>query len=122
MKKDPNKFAVYYFHFPLPNLHPAAVGLVKCATALEFKGRKDVVLDLYTVKINPKETKPKVILDAFNKTMKSNITLKEMNALEVLQHVKRDLDIADAVMVGGTPTMFFDGKLDKSKNKFKTVK
>ena len=122
MKKEPNKFAVYYFHFPLPNLHPAAVELVKCATALEFKGAKDVVLNLYTVKVNPKEKSQEKILAAFNQTMNSNITIQEMNDIKVLKHLERDLAISDSVMVGGTPTMFFDGKLDKTKNKFKTVK
>jgi len=122
MKKDPNKFAIYYFHFPLPSLHPAAVELVKAATALEFKGRKDVVLDLYKVKVNSRETSQLKILSAFNKSMKSNITLSEMNDLKVLKHLKNDLDIADDVMVGGTPTMFFDGKLDKQKNKYKMAK
>ena len=55
MKKYPNKFAVYYYHFPLPSLHPAAVELVNAAVAVELKGRKNVVLDLYKVKVNPKE-------------------------------------------------------------------
>lgn len=122
MKKEPNKFAIYYYHFPLAGLHPAAVELVKAATALELKGAKDVVLKLYNVKVNARETKQGVILDAFNKAMGSNITLKEMNSLEVLQHLERDLDISEDMMVGGTPTMFFDGKLDKTKIKYKTAK
>ena len=29
--------------------------------------------------------------------------------------MKSDLKIAENVMVGGTPTMFFDGKIDKTK-------
>jgi len=122
MKKDPNKFAIYYFHFPLPSLHPAAVELVKAATALEFKGRKDVVLDLYKVKVNAREKSQAKILEAFNKSMKSNITLSEMNAIAVLKHLKKDLDVADSVMVGGTPTMFFDDKQDKTKSKYKTAR
>ena len=122
MKKEPNKFAIYYYHFPLPGLHPAAVELVKAATALEMKGEKDVVLRLYKVTVNPREKSQEKILAAFNKEMKSNITIKDMNSLEVLQHLAKDLDISEDMMVGGTPTMFFDGKLDKQKNKYKTAK
>jgi len=122
MKKQPNKFAIYYYHFPLPGLHPAAVELVKAATALEMKGKKDVVLRLYKVTVDPREKSQETILKAFNKEMGSSITLKEMNDTKVLQHLMKDLDISGALMVGGTPTMFFDGKLDKTKNKYKTVK
>ena len=122
MKKEPNKFAIYYYHFPLPGLHPASIELVKAATALEMRGEKDVVLNLYKVKVNPREKSQEKILAAFNETMGSHITIKEMNALEVLQHLARDLDIAEDMMVGGTPTIFFDGKIDKQKNKYKTAK
>jgi len=62
MKKEPNKFAIYYYHFPLESLHPAAVELVKAAIALELKGAKDVVLNLYKVNVNPKERSNEKIL------------------------------------------------------------
>jgi len=122
MKKQPNKFAIYYFHFPLSGLHPASVELVKAATALEFKGVKDVVLKLYKVKVNAREKSQEKILIEFNKEMHSNITLAEMNSKKVQEHLKRDLKIADDLMVAGTPTMFLDSKLDKKKNKYKMVK
>ena len=47
MKKQPSKFAIYYHHFPLESLHPAAVALTKAAIAAELKGKKDVVLKLH---------------------------------------------------------------------------
>ena len=122
MKKKPNKFAIYYYHFPLPSLHPAAVELVKAAVAAELKGEKDVVLNLYKVNVDSREKDVKKILAAFNKTMKTDIKPADLKAQSVLNHIKSDADIADALMVGGTPTMFFDGKLDKSKRKFEKVK
>ncbi len=122
MKKEPNKFAVYYYHFPLPSLHPAAVELVRAATALELKGAKDVVLNLYKVKVDAKEKSIEKILKAFNEVMKSNIKESDIMTFSVSEHLKRDLEIADEVMVQGTPTMFFDGKIDKTKNKFKEAK
>ena len=123
MKKKPDTFAVYYYHFPLPSLHPAAVELTKAAIALELKGqRKNIVLDLYKVKIDAKERNVKKILQAFNKTMNSNIKEIDLESPVVTKHFKDDMIMADSVMVQGTPTMFFDGKIDKTKNKYKEVK
>jgi len=45
MKKEPNKFAVYYYHFPLIRIHPASAILVRAAAAAELQGVKDVVLN-----------------------------------------------------------------------------
>jgi thiol-disulfide isomerase/thioredoxin len=122
MKNEPNKYAIYYYHFPLPSLHPAGVELVKAAIALELKGRKDVILDLYKVKVDPREKSVKKILAAFNKVMNSNIKTYDLQSKEVREHVKADLEIADALMVNGTPTVFFNGKLDKTKTKYKEAK
>ena len=122
MKKHPNKFAIYYYHFPLPSIHPAAVELVKAATAAELKGNKDVVLNLYKVKVNAREKDVNKILAAFNKTLKTNIKPSDLKSAEVIKHYKSDLAVADDLMVGGTPTIFFDGKIDKTKAKYKEVK
>lgn len=122
MNKQPNKFAIYYYHFPLPSLHPAAVELTKAAIAAEFKGHKNVVLNLYKVKVNANETDVKTILKAFNSTMKTNIKPSDIKSSKVLKHYDNDQNIADTMMVQGTPTMFFNGKVDKSKKKYKEAK
>ncbi|MCF6310513.1 MAG: thioredoxin domain-containing protein [Sulfurimonas sp.] len=122
MRKEPNKFAIYYYHLPLSSLHPAAVELVKAAIALELKGKKDVVLNLYKVKVNPNEKSVEKILEAFNKVMNSKIRMYDLLTKEVTKQIKHDLQVADALMVQGTPTMFFDGKRDKTKNKYKEAK
>lgn len=122
MKKEPKRYAIYYYHLPLESLHPAAVDLVKAAVALEMKGGKNIVLNLYKVNVNAKEKDTKKILKAFNKVMKSNITLKDINSKIVEKHIKADLKIAETLMVNGTPTMFVNNKLDKSKRKYKEAK
>jgi len=122
MKEQPEQFAIYYYHFPLPAIHPAAVTLVKAAIAAELKGHKDVVLNLYNVKVKSKEKNVAVILKAFNKTMDTNIKSADLKEKEVLKHYESDLDIANNLMVGGTPTMFFNGVLDKTKKKYQKVK
>lgn len=122
MKSRPNEFAVYYYHFPLESLHPASVELVKAAVALELQGKKDVILNLYKVKVDPKEKSNDKILAEFNKVMGSNIKMYDLLSKEVGQHLKSDLAIADSMMVNGTPTMFFDGVLDRTKMKYKEAK
>ena len=122
MKEYPNDFAVYYYHFPLPSLHPAAVTLTKAAIAAEQKGADAKVLDMYTVDINARETDDKKIVDAFNKAVGTSITVKDINSPSVIKQFESDKHIAAKVMVQGTPTMFFDGVKDPSKNKFKEVK
>ncbi|MBU0721076.1 thioredoxin domain-containing protein [bacterium] len=122
MKEKPELFAVYYYHFPLPSLHPAAVELVKAATAAELKGHKDVVLGLYEVEVDAREKDVNKILAAFNKQMKTDIKASDLDAEKVLKHYNSDQKIASDVMVQGTPTVFFDGKIDKSKRQYEKVK
>ena len=122
MKKEPEKFAIYYYHFPLASLHPAAVELSQAAVAAELKGVKDVVLKLYEVEVDAHERDVTKILKAFNAELGTSLTPADLTSNKVQKHVRRDMKIADDVMVQGTPTMFFDGKLDKSKKKYKKVK
>jgi len=122
MKKSPNKFAIYYYHFPLKSLHPAAVELTKAAIAAELKGYKDTVLKLYTVEVDARERDVSKILKAFNEKLGTDIKPSDLKSKAVLDHVKHDMQVADDVMVQGTPTMFFDGKVDKSKRKYMRVK
>lgn len=122
MKEQPEKFAIYYYHFPLPALHPAAVELSQAAIAAELKGHKDIVLRMYDVEVNAKERDVVKILQAFNKTMKTKIKPSDLQSAKVQEHYMNDLKIAEYLMVSGTPTMFLDGIQDKSKRKWEKVK
>ena len=121
MKKYPNDFAVYYYHFPLPALHPAAISLTKAAIAAEHKGLNKV-LEMYKVEINARETDEKKIVAAFNKTAGTSLTVADIHTAAVEKQFKHDKSVASKVMVQGTPTIFFDGVKDATKNKFKEVK
>jgi len=122
MKKSPKKFAIYYYHLPLARLHPAAVVLVQAAVAAEHKGVKDVVLNLYNVEINAKETNVEKILAAFNKAVGANVTVKDLKDPAVQKQVSFDKNIVSKLMVGGTPTLYFDDKIDQTKKKYNSVK
>lgn len=122
MKKYPDKFAVYYYHLPLENIHPASVELIQAAIALELRGKKDVVQDLYNIKIDPKEKSNEVVLGVFNKVMNSNLNIVDTMSKEVTARLKGDLEVADKLLVNGTPTMFIDGEIDRTKTRYKEVK
>ncbi len=122
MKQYPESFAIYYYHFPLESLHPAAVTLTKAAVAAELKGRKDTVVDMYKVEVDSKITDEKVILEAFNASMGTKITAEEIHAEAVEKHTAFDMNVVSSMMVSGTPTMYFDGKKDDAKSKYKEVK
>ncbi len=123
MKKYPETFAVYYYHFPLASLHPAAVTITKAAIAAELNGAsKEIILKMYATQIGSRESDEQKILDAFNKAAGTKVTLKDIRSKEVAEYAKKDMDIALNMMVTGTPTIFFDGKKDASKRKYKAVK
>ncbi|WP_434636444.1 thioredoxin domain-containing protein [Sulfurimonas sp. NW7] len=122
MKKEPQKFAVYYYHFPLERIHPASVTLVKAAIAAEHQGVKDVVLKLYNVSINPREKNVKKILEAFNKAEGTNITPEDIQNSSVIKQFNHDRLVATDLMVGGTPTVYLDGSVDNTKKKYLKVK
>ena len=122
MKKYPKDFAVYYYHFPLPSLHPASVTLTKAAIAAELKGLKGRILDLYKIEIDARETDEKKIMVVFNKSFGTDITVAEIHAPAVESQFNNDKSVAMKVMVQGTPTVFFDGEKDGSKTRYKEVK
>ncbi|MDD5119106.1 MAG: DsbA family protein [Sulfuricurvum sp.] len=122
MEKYPKTFAVYYYHFPLAGLHPASVALTKAAIAIDQNGTDNAVLGLYKVDINPNEKDEQKILDAFNKTFGTKVTVADIRRPSVLKQFDFDQKVAQSMMVAGTPTVFFDGQKDPSKNKYKEIK
>lgn len=122
MKKHPKTFAVYYYHFPLASLHPAAVHLVEAAIVAEGQGRKGIVEGLYKVKVDGREQDVQKILTAFNKTQNTNVKINELTSKKVQEHFQYDMNVAQEHLVNGTPTVFFDGVKDTTKLKYKNAK
>lgn len=122
MKKYPRTFEVYYYHFPLSSLHPAAVPLVKAALSAELKGEKDVISNMYKVKVDGRERNVQKILDTFNKVQGTKITMADIADPTVLKQYKHGMQVAEEHLVNGTPTVFFDGEKDSSKMKYAKAK
>ena len=122
MKKYPKDFAVYYYHYPLEGLHPASPTICRAAIYLELQGKQDSLLKIYNLKIDPRETNEQKILDVINSTLGTKISIKDIHSIMVQSQFEGDRDIANALLVNGTPSVYFDGEKDATKNKYKSVK
>ncbi len=122
MSKYPKTFAVYYYHLPLAGLHPASVTLTKAAIAAEEEGMSDAVKKLYEIDIDANIKDDQKILDVFNKATGAKISIADINRPSVLKQFEFDQKVAKAMMVSGTPTVFFNGEKDPKKMKYADVK
>ncbi len=122
MAKYPKTFAVYYYHFPLAQLHPAAVALTKAAIAAEQNGVEDVTLKMYQVEIDPNEKNEQKIIDAFNKAVNTKLSVADLRRPSVIKQFEFDQKAVRTMGVNGTPMVFFNGEKDSKKMKYKDVK
>ncbi len=122
MKKYPETFAVYYYHLPLLRLHPASKTVVRAAVVAEHQGVKDVIINMYKMKISSREKNVKKILHEFNRVTGAKVTEKELTSPYVEETLKADNSIAENMMVRGTPTVYFDGKKDNSRKLYRSYK
>jgi len=107
--KHPEKISLYYYHLPLASLHPQAPVIVRAAVALEMKGVKGVVEKLYDMEWDEKSNDEEKVLKALNKVFGSKLTGKEIHTPEVEAHIRADQELANRLMVQGTPTFFVNG-------------
>lgn len=125
VQKNSDSIALYYYHFPLLSIHPAAGTLVKLIDIAKHKGIKDAELKTYQIDwekyFDVKSTDAKVILEAFNKEFKIDIKLDELSKAEITKTIDSDIAMAEEVMVQGTPTIFVNGVKDSTRLKYETL-
>ncbi len=122
VQNNPDTFALYYIHMPL-DMHPTAKLIVKASIVAHEQGVKNIDYRVYTAKFekdfNPYEEKnKKKVLSIFNKKFDTEFTIKQLNTKALNNNVKYTLKLANDALVNGTPTMFFDGKIDSMRNKY----
>ncbi|MEA3290373.1 MAG: thioredoxin domain-containing protein [Campylobacterota bacterium] len=127
---NPKNIALYYYHMPL-RMHPTASTLAKASMIASSMGIENVDYKLYDanakyfygedkdVRYDPyKEKDHKKALDYFNWLFKTNITMKQINDKKWEDKLKYDMKMSDDAFVGGTPTLFFNGEVDKKRDKY----
>ena len=125
VQKNSDSIALYYYHFPLLGLHPAAGILVKLVDIAKDKGIKDAELKVYQTNwekyFDVKSTDEKVILDAFNKEFKTDIKSEELAKAEIGKSIDSDISMGEDVMVQGTPTIFVNKVKDSTRLKYEDL-
>ena len=120
-KEHPEKIAVYYYHLPLLRIHPVSDVLTRVMHVAQQEGKTDVIEKIYTLKINPRETNVTKILAAVKKHTGYSVTTAQIDAKEVKEALKADVDASSRMMVSGTPTIYIDGEWDKLRDNYKKL-
>jgi len=125
VNKNSDSIALYYYAFPLVQIHPASEALSKIIEVAKNKGVKDIELKAYKTDwetyFSPKENDEKKILEAFNKELKTNIKLEEIASKDINEKLSKDMSMGEDVMVTGTPTIFVNGVKDTTRELYKTL-
>lgn len=125
VNKNSENIALYYYHYPLLKLHPAAGPLSKIMEVAKHKNIKNLELRVYETnwdkyfKSNEKDEEK--ILKAFNTEFKTKISLKDISIYKVKDSLNSDIQMGKDVMVNGTPTIFVNGVKDNTRLKFETL-
>ena len=120
-QENPDKIALYYYHFPLTMLHKEAPTIIKAVMVAEKQGVKHVVEKVYKAKFALDTDDDKKILEVFNKAIGTHITEADINQQDILVHYSEDVEAAGKIMISGTPTIYVDGKKDFSRKKYKEI-
>jgi len=120
--KNPKNIALYYYHLPL-DMHPTARTLSKASMIATSMGIKNVDSKIYTTNFGSlydaySQTDDQKALNHFNEVFKTNITMKQINDPKLNEKLKHDMDLSDEAFVNGTPTLFLDGEIDKTRMKY----
>ncbi|MDN5053229.1 DsbA family protein [Aliarcobacter butzleri] len=125
VNKNSDSITLYYYAFPLVQIHPASEALSKIIEVAKNKGVKDIELKAYETDwetyFSPKENDEKKILEAFNKELKTNIKLEEIASKDINEKLSKDMSMGEEVMVTGTPTIFVNGVKDTTRELYKTL-
>lgn len=116
---------LYYYHFPLLRIHPAADTLSRAMVVAREKGIKNIEEKVYKTDFSmffeAKENNKEKILKGFNTQFKTNITLDEVKNDKIKIEIFNDMQMGDEVMVNSTPTIFVNGKRDRTQKKYKNL-
>ncbi len=120
VKENPKVFALYYYHFPLLRLHPASDVLTRVMLIEQKKGHFDNAMKAYKLKnVNFRERNATKILAEVKKEMGISLTEKDLDAKDISDELKLDTDMGTKALVSGTPTVFIDGKWDRTRDEYK---
>ncbi|MCK4441457.1 MAG: thioredoxin domain-containing protein [Sulfurovaceae bacterium] len=119
VNNNSEKYALYYYHFPLIKIHPASDVTTRAMHVLQKRGDITDMLKLYHLPIEAEETDVNKILEAIKQKTGVTITKEEINDPKVKKAIYFDKAMGRRLQVTGTPTIFIDGKWDKTRKAYK---
>jgi len=119
---NPQNIALYYYSLPLP-MHPTAAALSKASKIAHQMGIKDVQYKLYSANLGSlykayEEKDDQIALNHFNTLFKTNITVEQINSDKLNKKLQYQLDMSEEAFVNGTPTLFLNGEIDKTRTEY----
>lgn len=121
VQKNPDTFALYYYHLPLLRIHPASDMTTKAMHVFQEKGQIEKLKQCYHLLVNEKENNPEVVLAAIAKKTGVKLTQEELNTQEIHDALAFDKAMKKRLMITGTPTIFIDGIWDPTRMKYKEL-
>ena len=119
VEKNPQTFALYYYHLPLLKIHPASAITTKAMHVFQERGELDNLKKCYHLLVSEREKSSKVILKAIKDRTGVSFTEKELNTPQIKNAFAFDKAMKKRLMVTGTPTIFIDGIWDPTRFKYK---
>jgi len=119
VQKNPETFALYYYHLPLLKIHPASNITTKAMHVFQERGEIDKLKQCYHLLVSEREKNPKVILKAIKDKTGVTLTESELNTPQITNTFAFDKAMKKRLMITGTPTIFIDGIWDPTRFKYK---
>jgi hypothetical protein len=119
IKDNPHTYALYYYHLPLLKIHPASDVTTRAMHLFHKKGDIKNMVALYDLFLEAQETNIKEILRAIRVKTGVVFTKKQLFTSEIDNAMRIDMAMKRRLQVTGTPTIFIDGKWDKSRKEYK---
>ena len=119
VKKHPDLFALYYYHLPIRSLHPASVPLAKAIIYLKEHGNKKAIEKIYKTEFDYAQKDEKKVLQELDKKLGIKLSVDQINDPKIVAELRSDMQKASKLMIKGTPTLFFDGKYDRTRSMYK---
>ena len=118
-KKHPDTFALYYYHLPIRAIHPASVPLAKAIIYLKKQGDKSAIEKIYKTPFDPSQSDESKVLEELHKKLSIKLTKEQINRPDILSELHHDEELAEKLLVHGTPAVFVDGRFDRKREKYK---
>lgn len=114
--KNSKDTALFYYDFPLVNMHPTSLTIVSAMHLARIDGIKDVEIKIYkanfTKLYNVYSSKDNAAaLKYFNSVMGTKYSMKEISRDKIVDYVEEDMKLGVVVKLKETPTILVNGSL-----------